>query len=160
MTSYRVGTGFDIHRLAAHRKLILGGVEIDSPLGLEGHSDADVLTHAICDALLGAAALGDLGRHFPDSDPKFKDISSLELLRQVLDLVRAKGFHVINVDATVIAESPRLAMHLPAISKRLSEAMRISLDQLNVKAKTHEKLDALGQHRAIAVQAVTLIEQH
>lgn len=156
--SVRVGTGFDIHRLVPGRRLVLGGLEIGFDRGLEGHSDADVLTHAICDALLGAAALGDLGKHFPDSDPQFKDSSSLNLLRRVRELVRLKGFRVVNVDATLIAEAPRLAPHLDSMSRKLCEALEISSGQLNLKAKSHEQLDSIGRAEAIAAQAAVLIE--
>lgn len=156
--SVRVGTGFDIHRLVPGRKLVLGGVEIVFDRGLEGHSDADVLTHAICDALLGAAALGDLGQHFPDSDPRFKNASSLDLLRRVHELVRLKGFRIGNVDATVMAESPRLAPYLDSMSRKLCETLEISSEQLNLKAKSHEQLDSIGRAEAIASQAAVLIE--
>lgn len=154
----RVGTGFDIHRLVENRKLILGGVEVVHSHGLAGHSDADVLTHAICDALLGAAALGDMGCHFPSNDPKFENISSLELLMQVAEMVRMKGFQIVNVDATVIAEAPRLGPHLAAMSKRLAETLGLPVDQVNVKVKSHEGLDSLGRREAIAAQAIAAIE--
>ncbi len=157
--STRCGIGFDIHRLVAGRKLVLGGVEIPFDRGLGGHSDADVVTHAVCDALLGAAALGDMGRHFPSSDPKFKDASSLELLKQVAEMVRQKGFRISNIDATVIAEAPRLNSHLEAMSKRLAKTLGLSPDQVNVKVKSHEGLDSLGRGEAIAAHAVATIEQ-
>jgi 2-C-methyl-D-erythritol 2,4-cyclodiphosphate synthase len=154
----RVGIGYDIHRLVENRKLILGGESIDFHLGLQGHSDADVLTHAICDALLGAAGLGDIGRHFPDNDPIFKDIFSQELLRRVVKMLHQKGFRVVNVDATIITEAPKLAPYMDKIAQNLAGTMSISVDRVNIKAKTHEKMDAIGQGQAIAVQAVALIE--
>ncbi|MDD5544432.1 MAG: 2-C-methyl-D-erythritol 2,4-cyclodiphosphate synthase [Acidobacteriia bacterium] len=157
--SPRTGIGYDIHRLVENRKLILGGVEIEHSQGLTGHSDADVLTHAVCDALLGAAGLGDLGRYFPSSEEKFKGISSLELLRRVVALVSRKGFHIINIDTTLIAEAPRLSPHLEEIKKRLAEALGLSTDRVNVKVKSHEGLDSIGRGEAIAAQAITLIEE-
>lgn len=155
----RIGMGFDIHRLVDNRKLILGGVEIDFPRGLEGHSDADVLTHAIGDALLGAAALGDLGQHFPETDPLFKNISSLELLQRILGLIQHRDFRIVNIDATIIAEAPKLAPFFGVIGRKLSETLQISPEQINLKAKTHEKLDTIGQGQAIAVHAVAMIEK-
>jgi 2-C-methyl-D-erythritol 2,4-cyclodiphosphate synthase len=154
----RVGIGYDIHRLVENRKLILGGESIDFHLGLQGHSDADVLTHALCDALLGAAGLGDIGRHFPDNDPIFKDIFSQELLHRVVEMLHQKGFRVVNVDATIIAEAPKLAPYMDKIARNLAGTMSLSLDRVNIKAKTHEKMDAIGQGQAIAVQAVAMIE--
>ena len=154
----RVGIGYDIHRLVENRKLVLGGEKIDFHLGLQGHSDADALTHAICDALLGAAGLGDIGRHFPDNDPVFKDIFSQELLRQVVEMLHQKGFRVVNVDATIIAEAPKLAPYMGKIAQNLAGTMNLSVDRVNIKAKTHEKVDAIGQGEAIAVHAVAMIE--
>jgi 2-C-methyl-D-erythritol 2,4-cyclodiphosphate synthase len=154
----RAGIGFDIHRLVENRKLILGGVEVDFPRGLKGHSDADVLLHAVCDALLGAAGMGDLGRHFPSTDPRFKDISSGELLHRVHMMIHNQGFRIVNVDTIIIAEVPRMAPHLGAMISRIAEILSISPAQVNIKAKTHEGVDAVGQGDAIAAQAVALIE--
>lgn len=153
----RIGIGYDIHRLVDGRKLILGGVEIPYEKGLLGHSDSDVLTHAICDALLGAAALGDIGSHFPDSDPRFKGASSLDLLFYVVGLLKARGFVVANIDSTVIAERPKLAPHIAAIRNTLANILQIDIDQVSVKAKTNETLDAVGRGEAMAAQAVALI---
>lgn len=157
--SPRTGIGYDIHRLVENRKLILGGVEVEHSRGLAGHSDADVLSHAIGDALLGAAGLGDLGRHFPSSEAEFKDISSLELLRRVAALISGKGFHVVNIDATVIAEAPHLAPHLDEMAKHLAETLALAIDRVNVKAKSHEGLDSIGRGEAIAAQAIAMIEE-
>jgi len=153
----RVGVGYDIHRLKAGRDLVLGGVRIDHPAGLEGHSDADVLTHAVVDANLGAAGLGDIGRHFPDDDPRFAGASSLELLSSAVDVVRAAGYRVVNVDATVIAQEPRLQPHLPAMVHNLSE--RLGVEQVNVKATSPEGLGALGDKLGIAAQAIASVEE-
>jgi 2-C-methyl-D-erythritol 2,4-cyclodiphosphate synthase len=156
----RVGLGWDVHPFtaAAGRSLVLGGVLLDSERGLEGHSDADVLTHAVADALLGALALGDLGQHFPDSDPRYRGISSLALLAEVLDRVRAAGGRPVNVDATVVAESPRLAGYLAAMQKRLAETLGLAVDRVSVKAKRAERLGALGRQEGIAAMAVALVE--
>lgn len=154
----RIGQGFDVHALVAGRKLILGGVQIAHDTGLLGHSDADVLLHAICDALLGAAALGDIGMHFPDSDPQYKDIDSRELLRNVAALVRAKGYHIGNVDATIIAEAPRMAPHIPKMIENIANDLGINWAAVNVKATTTEKLGYTGRGEGIAAQAVCLIE--
>jgi 2-C-methyl-D-erythritol 2,4-cyclodiphosphate synthase len=153
----RVGIGYDIHRLVAGRKLVLGGVEIPFEKGLLGHSDSDVLTHAICDALLGAAALGDIGTHFPDTDPRWAGASSLEFLARVVELIAALGYQVGNVDATVLAERPKLEPHIQAIRERLASVLGVHLDQVSVKAKTSEGLESVGRGEAIAVQAVTLL---
>jgi 2-C-methyl-D-erythritol 2,4-cyclodiphosphate synthase len=157
--SLRVGIGFDIHRMVENRKLILGGLEIDSPRGLEGHSDADVLLHAVCDALLGAAGLGDLGRHFPSTDPQFKNISSRELLLRVHAMLRKQGFRVVNVDTTLIAEAPKLSGYLEAMRSGISETLSIPVEHVNVKAKTHEGVDTIGHGDAIGAQAVALVEK-
>jgi len=157
----RVGLGFDIHPFApadADRPVILGGVEVPAERGLRGHSDADVLTHAVADALLGALALGELGQHFPDSDPRYRGISSLTLLREVATRVHAHGGRVVNVDATVIAESPRLAGWLDAMRKRLAETLDLTADRVSVKAKRTEGLGALGRCEGIAAMAVALVE--
>jgi len=154
----RIGQGFDVHRLVAGRKLVIGGVEIAHDKGLLGHSDADVLLHAICDALLGAAALGDIGRHFPDSDARYRGIDSRELLRHVALLLRERGLRVVNVDATVIAEEPRMAPHIPAMVAHIAADLAIALHCVNVKATTTEKLGFAGRGEGIAAQAICLIE--
>ena len=153
----RIGIGFDIHRLVEGRKLILGGVEIPFEKGLEGHSDADVLSHSIGDALLGAAALGDLGQHFPDDDPRYEGASSLSLLRLVEDLLRHHGFRVHSVDSTVFAEVPKLAPFINRMRARLAGALGLAIDSVSVKAKTYEGLGAVGSGAAIAAQAVCLL---
>ena len=157
MTS-RVGFGFDIHPLVAGRPLVLGGVTVTSELGLDGHSDADVLSHAVGEALLGALALGDLGRHFPDSDPRYRGISSLALLREVMALVSARGGRLVNVDATVVAQAPRLAALLPEMAKRLADTLGIPLDATSVKAKSPEGLGLLGRKEGMAAMAVVSVE--
>ena len=154
----RVGSGYDAHRLRSGRALILGGVHIDHPVGLDGHSDADVLTHAVIDALLGAAGLGDIGRHFPATDPKYKAVSSLDLLESVVRMVKDAGFRIANVDSTVIAEEPRLQLHLGAMRAHLAKALDVELNAVNVKATSPEGLGALGRKEGIAAQAVALIE--
>jgi 2-C-methyl-D-erythritol 2,4-cyclodiphosphate synthase len=156
--SVRIGQGFDVHAFAAGRRLVVGGVEIAHDKGLLGHSDADVLLHAICDALLGAAALGDIGRHFPDSDARFKGIDSRELLRQVFALVHANGLRVVNVDATIIAEAPRMAPHIPRMVANIAADLRVGAASVNVKATTTEKLGFTGRGEGIAAQAVCLLE--
>ncbi|MCZ6843654.1 MAG: 2-C-methyl-D-erythritol 2,4-cyclodiphosphate synthase, partial [SAR324 cluster bacterium] len=140
----RIGTGFDVHRLVPQRPLVLGGVRIPHPLGLEGHSDADVLLHAVADALLGAAALGDLGRHFPPDDPAFKDADSAVLLRRVVDLLAGAGWRTVNVDSTIIAQRPRLAAHIPTMCANLAQALKIGEAQVSVKATTTEGLGFTG----------------
>ncbi len=159
MTDSRIGIGYDVHRLVPDRPLVLGGVDVPFDLGLLGHSDADVLTHAICDALLGAAGLGDIGIHFPDSDERYKGISSLRLLERVVQLVGEAGYSPVNVDATVIAEQPKLAPHLPAMRGVLSRVLGAREDQIGLKATTSEGLGALGRGDGIAVMAVCLIER-
>ena len=155
----RIGQGLDVHQLAEGRKCIIGGVEIPHSRGLLGHSDADVLLHAICDALLGAAALGDIGRHFPDSDAQFKGIDSRTLLRRVATLVREKGYVAGNVDATIIAEAPRMAPHIPQMVKNIAADLGLAENQVNVKATTTEKLGFAGRGEGIAAQAVCLLQQ-
>jgi 2-C-methyl-D-erythritol 2,4-cyclodiphosphate synthase len=155
----RVGTGFDVHPLVAGRPLILGGVRLEHPRGLAGHSDADVLAHAVADALLGAAGLGDLGRHFPPGDARYAGADSLGLLAQVRALVAAQGWSIGNVDATVIAEAPRLAPHLDAMRANLARALGVPLADVSVKAKTSEKLGYVGREEGIAAQAVALIQR-
>jgi 2-C-methyl-D-erythritol 2,4-cyclodiphosphate synthase len=155
----RVGIGYDIHRFENGRRLLLGGVEIAGETGLAGHSDADGLLHAIIDALLGAAGLGDIGTHFPPSDPKWKDAKSLDLLTRSLALIGEVGFTIVNVDATLIAERPRLAEHIPAIRECIASAIGIGVDGVNVKATTHEGLGALGRGEGIAAMAVVLLRE-
>ena len=155
----KIGQGFDVHALVAGRKLIIGGVEIPYHLGLLGHSDADVLLHAICDALLGAVALGDIGRHFPDSDPRYKGIDSRELLRQVVKLVAAQGYRVANLDATIIAQTPKMAPHIPAMVANIAADLGVALTVINVKATTTERLGFTGRGEGIAAQAICLLEQ-
>jgi 2-C-methyl-D-erythritol 2,4-cyclodiphosphate synthase len=153
----RIGIGYDIHRLVEGRKLVLGGVEIPFDKGLLGHSDSDVLTHAICDALLGAAALGDIGTHFPDTDPRWAGASSLEFLARAVELIGANGYQIGNVDATVLAERPKLKPHVQAIRERLASVLGLSLDQVSLKAKTGEGLESVGRGEAIAAQAAALL---
>lgn len=155
----RIGHGFDVHRLVEGRKCIIGGVDIPHDKGLLGHSDADVLLHAICDALLGAAALGDIGRHFPDSDPRFKGIDSRALLRHVVDLLKAQGYVAGNIDATLIAQAPRMAPHIPAMRANIAADCAIAPDAVNVKATTTEGLGFTGRGEGIAAEAVCLIYQ-
>lgn len=156
-SSIRIGIGYDIHRLVAGRRLVLGGVEIPFEKGLLGHSDSDALTHAICDALLGAAALGDIGTHFPDTDPRWAGVSSLELLARVVEMLADRGYRVANVDATVMAERPKLKPYVQAIRERLASALRVDVDLMSVKAKTSEGLDSVGRGEAIAAQAIALL---
>jgi len=153
----RIGHGFDVHAFAEGRKLVIGGVQIDHDRGLLGHSDADVLLHAICDALLGAAALGDIGHHFPDSDPRYKGIDSRELLRHVAGLLRARGWRVGNVDATIIAQAPRMAPHIAAMTAHIAADLAVDPTAVNVKATTTEKLGFTGRGEGIAAEAVCLI---
>ena len=154
----RVGQGFDAHRFEKGRKLILGGEEIEHPVGLLGHSDADVLTHALIDALLGAAGLGDIGMHFPDTDPAYRGASSIEMLKTVADDIRALGFQVANVDITVFAESPRIAPFRAAIVRNLAEAMNIGPERISVKATTTEGMGFTGRSEGMAASAVVLLE--
>jgi 2-C-methyl-D-erythritol 2,4-cyclodiphosphate synthase len=154
----RIGFGYDVHAFTEGRRLILGGVEIPHTLGLLGHSDADVLLHAICDALLGAAALGDIGRHFPDADPAYAGVSSLVLLQRVSELIRAEGYVVHNLDSTVVAQQPRLAPHIPTMVENIRNALDLSHDQVNVKATTTEKLGFTGRSEGIAAYAVVLLD--
>lgn len=153
----RIGQGYDVHRLAEGRKLILGGVEIPFEKGLLGHSDADVLTHAVMDALLGAAGLGDIGQHFPDSDPKYAGADSLRLLAEVIEKLAQAGWLVGNVDSTIIAQRPRLAEHLPLMRQNLARIMGVLPEQVNVKATTEEKLGFTGAGEGIAAQAAALL---
>ena len=155
----RIGMGYDVHKLTEGRDLILGGVKIPWEKGLLGHSDADVLIHAVMDALLGAAALGDIGKHFPDTDPAYKGISSLKLLEHVMCLLKRNGFSVGNVDAVIIAQKPKMAPHIPQMRKNLAEAMGIPEGRVNVKATTEEGLGFTGRGEGIASQAVCLLEE-
>jgi 2-C-methyl-D-erythritol 2,4-cyclodiphosphate synthase len=154
----RVGIGYDVHPLSPGRDLVIGGVHIDSHLGLDGHSDADVLTHAIIDSLLGAAALGDIGQHFPASDPGYQGASSQDLLTMVVRTVRQAGYRVVNVDSTVVAEEPRLQPHIEAMRKQLAKTLGIDFGEVSVKATSPEGLGALGREEGIAAHAVALIE--
>lgn len=155
--SYKIGVGYDIHRLGEGRKLFVGGVEIPYIKGLLGHSDADALLHAVCDALLGASGLGDIGEHFPDTDPKYAGISSAELLKEVVARVKAKGFSIGNVDTVVIAEEPKLLPYKSKIRRRIAEILGIAEDCVNIKAKTNEGLDEVGAKNALASYAVAIL---
>jgi 2-C-methyl-D-erythritol 2,4-cyclodiphosphate synthase len=157
--AYRIGTGYDIHRLVDGRKLVLGGVRVPFMKGLLGHSDSDVLAHAVCDALLGAAALGDIGAHFPDTDPRWRGTPSLDFLRHAVKLIGEKGYRVANVDATVIAEQPKLKPHIQAMREHLASVLEVHVDAVSVKAKTNEGLDAIGRGEAMAAHAVALISR-
>ena len=157
-SAMRIGQGFDVHALAEGRKLIIGGVTIPHERGLVGHSDADVLLHAICDALIGAAALGDIGRHFPDTDPRYAGIDSRKLLREVAHLLLARRYQVANIDATVIAQAPKLAPFILTMRENIAADLGIAIEDVNVKAKTAERLGAIGRGEGIAAQAVVLIE--
>lgn len=153
----KIGHGYDVHKFAENRKLILGGVEIPYTMGLLGHSDADVLTHSVCDALLGALSMGDIGRHFPDSDEKYKGINSLLLLDEVVNMVKSKGFYVGNIDVTVIAQAPKLAPYIEEIKRNLSKSLEIEPDCVNIKATTEEGLGFTGRKEGISAHCVCLI---
>jgi 2-C-methyl-D-erythritol 2,4-cyclodiphosphate synthase len=153
----RVGQGWDVHRIAAGRPLILGGVTIPSEFGFEGHSDADILSHAITDALLGAAGLGDIGMHFPDTDPRWKDADSLQFLRHARDLIAGQGYEIANVDSTVILERPKLKDHRAAIREKLAHTLGLAVDQVSVKFKTAERVGPVGEGKSAEAQAVVLI---
>ena len=155
----RIGEGWDVHALVPGRKLILGGVEIDHSAGLLGHSDADVLLHAITDAVLGAAGLGDIGRHFPDTDAQFKGANSSVLLQEAMRRVRAHGWELVNVDSTIVAQAPKLAPHMAAINAGVAQALGVALDQVNVKAKTAEKLGPVGMGQSMEARAVALLHK-
>lgn len=155
----RIGQGYDVHRFQDEGDVILGGVKIDYDRGLAAHSDGDVVLHALCDALLGAAALGDIGKHFPDTDPDFKGADSRVLLRHVYDIVQKKGYHLLNTDITIIAQAPKMAPYISAMCKNIAEDLKIEADCVNVKATTTEKLGFEGRSEGIAVQAIALIEQ-
>lgn len=154
---FRVGHGYDVHKLVEDRKLIIGGVEIPHSKGLLGHSDADVLAHAICDALLGAAALGDIGKHFPDNDDRYKDIDSLVLLEKVCELIRNKGYEISNVDSTILAQAPKLRPYIDEMRSKLAKDMKLDIDEVSVKATTEERLGFTGREEGIAAHAVVLL---
>ena len=153
----RIGQGFDVHALVAGRKLIIGGVDVPYAKGLDGHSDADVLLHALCDALLGAAAMGDIGRHFPDSDARYQGADSRTLLREVSRMVQDAGYRIVNLDATIIAQAPKMAPHIPAMVNNIAADLGLSRGQVNIKAKTTEGLGLTGRGEGIAAEAVALI---
>ncbi|MDH1334707.1 2-C-methyl-D-erythritol 2,4-cyclodiphosphate synthase [Comamonas thiooxydans] len=155
--NFRIGEGWDVHALVPGRKLILGGVEVPHSLGLLGHSDADVLLHAIIDALFGAAALGDIGRHFSDTDAQFKGADSAVLLAEAARRVRAKGFEIGNIDSTIVAQAPKLAPHIEKMRERIAQVLELDVEQINVKAKTAEKLGPVGQQQAMEARAVALL---
>jgi len=154
----RIGQGYDVHALVQGRKLVVGGVTIPFDKGLAGHSDADVLIHAVCDALLGAAALGDIGLHFPDTDPKHRNANSRAFLREVAKKVRLAGFSIVNLDATIIAQAPKMAPHTAAMVANLAADLEVDLGQVNIKAKTAERLGAIGRGEGIAAEAIALLE--
>ncbi|SHH88903.1 2-C-methyl-D-erythritol 2,4-cyclodiphosphate synthase [Clostridium collagenovorans DSM 3089] len=153
----RIGMGYDVHKLVEHRKLIIGGVTIPHDMGLLGHSDADVLLHAICDSLLGAAALGDIGKHFPDTDEKYKGISSILLLQHVGELLQQEGYKIENIDATIIAQKPKMAPHITVMRGNIARALNINENQVNVKATTEEGLGFTGTEQGISAQSICLI---
>ena len=155
---YRTGIGFDVHALAADRPLIIGGVKIPHPKGLLGHSDADVLVHAVMDAILGALALGDIGQHFPDTDPKYQGADSLELLSHVQLLAEEKGFVCANLDSIIMAEKPKMSPHLLEMRKNLAEVLKLKIDQVSIKATTTERLGLIGREEGIAAQAIVLFQ--
>jgi 2-C-methyl-D-erythritol 2,4-cyclodiphosphate synthase len=155
----RAGIGYDLHRLAEGRKLTLGGIEVAFHKGSVGHSDGDALAHALCDALLGAAGLGDIGTHFPDTDPKWKDASSLRFLEHIRDLLAEHGFRIVHIDAIVIAEKPKLGPHFPAMREALAKSLSIAPSMINLKAKTNESVDAIGRGEAIAAQAIATLDR-
>ncbi len=155
----RIGYGIDVHRLAPSIPLFVGGVEIESELGAVGHSDADVLLHAICDALLGAANLRDIGYHFSDTDPKFKGIDSKILLTEVVKLIEAKGYHVVNVDCTIVLEKPKMNPHIPKMQSVIAQILKVDVDAVSLKATTHEKVDSFGKSEAIKAYAACLLNK-
>ena len=159
MTEYRTGLGWDVHRIAPGRPLILGGVTIPSEFGLEGHSDADVLSHAITDAILGAAALGDIGMHFPDTDPQWKGAGSLQFLRYACELAATEGYEIVNIDSTVILERPKLKDYRTAIRESLASAMGVDTGSVSVKFKTAEKVGPVGEGRSAEAQAIALLKR-
>jgi len=155
----RAGIGYDLHRLAEGRKLTLGGIELAFHKGSVGHSDGDALAHALCDALLGAAGLGDIGTHFPDTDPKWKDASSLRFLERIRNLLAEHGFRIVHIDAIVITEKPKLGPHFPAMREALAKSLSIAPSMINLKAKTNESVDAIGRGEAIAAQAIATLDR-
>ena len=157
LSNIRIGNGYDVHRLVAGRKLVLGGVDVPFSLGLAGHSDADVLVHALCDALLGALGAGDIGAYFPDTDTKWKGASSFLFLREIVSMCKGKGFELANADSVLVAEKPKLAPHLPAMKKNIASTLGIAIDQINIKATTTEKLGFAGRGEGIAAYAVVLM---
>ena len=156
---FRIGFGYDVHQFADERKLFLGGIEIDHTRGLKGHSDADALLHAITDALLGALSLGDIGTHFPDTDPDFKDIDSKILLSKSYELIRAEGYTIANIDSTVVAEQPKLNQYITAMQKSIAKILQLDADQVSIKATTSEKMGFVGEEKGIKVHAVVLIQK-
>jgi len=159
MSNLRVGLGYDVHRLAPERKLILGGVTIPFELGLLGHSDADALCHAICDSLLGALALGDIGSHFPDTDPHYAGISSLLLLKEVGLMIKGKGYSISNVDTTIVMQKPKLQLYLPEMRENISTALAIKISEISIKATTSERMGFVGRSEGVAVHAVVLLQR-
>lgn len=157
--SIRIGTGYDIHQLTSDRKLILGGVEIEYELGLLGHSDADVLIHAIIDALLGAAALGDIGTHFPDTSDEYKGADSAVLLRKTVLLLKAEGYEIVNIDSTLVCQKPKLSTYIMLMRRNVADILDIDVSEVSIKAKTNEKLDSVGRGEAIAAHAAVLISK-
>ncbi len=155
--SFRTGIGYDVHKLVSGRKLFLGGIEIPSDVGLEGHSDADVLLHSICDALLGAAALGDIGKHFPNTDERYKNISSLILLEKVNELISANGFSIGNIDSTILAEKPKLLLYIDQMRNKIAKTLNLEIDQISIKATTNEKIGFIGREEGIAAISIALI---
>lgn len=156
---YRIGQGFDIHKLIEGRKLILGGIELEYSKGLLGHSDADALAHSIIDALLGALALGDIGTHFPDNDPKYKNIDSMILLKETLNLIKQNNYEIVNIDNTIFAQEPKMKPYIPLMQKKLCSILNIKESQLSIKAKTMEEQDAVGQKLAISTQSIVLLKR-
>ena len=155
---YRIGNGYDVHRLIEGRKLILGGVDIPHGLGLDGHSDADVLCHALCDSLLGASGAGDLGKYFPDTDDKWKGVSSLVLLEKTGEIVTKRGYRIANIDTTIVAQQPKLAPYIEAMTRNIAKTLKIDRDQVNVKASTTERLGFVGREEGVATYAVVLLQ--
>ena len=155
---YRIGNGYDVHRLVEGRKLILGGVNIPHSLGLDGHSDADVLCHALCDSLLGASGAGDLGKHFPDTDDQWKGVSSLVLLEETAKIIAKRGYKITNIDTTIVAQQPKLAPHIQAMTRNIAECLKIHSDQVNIKATTTENLGFTGREEGISAYAVVLLQ--
>jgi len=160
LSEIRIGQGWDVHRLARGRALILGGVKVPSEFGLEGHSDADILAHAVTDAILGAVALGDIGMHFPDTDPRWKGCDSLVFLRHAQKLAEAQGYRLVNVDSTIILEQPKLKDYRLAIREKMAEALALKVDRVSVKFKTAEKLGPVGEGRSAEAQAIVTLEKH